>query len=64
MDGTQTGDRETKALSDAYAKFDPQIVAIEKAIDKIEEEATAATKATIAATTLQIQIGILVITSA
>ena len=62
MDGTQTQANETKALSDAYAKFDPQIVAIEKAIEKIEEEATTATKATVAATTLQIQIGILAIT--
>jgi methyl-accepting chemotaxis protein len=62
LEGTQTGARETKALSDAYAKFDPQIVAIEKAIEKIYEDATATAHATVAATTLQIEIGILTVT--
>lgn len=60
-DGTQAGDRELKVLSDAYAKFDPQIVAIEKIVDKLHDEATAAAHATAAAVTLQIEIGIVVI---
>ena len=59
MEGSQAIVRDTKALSDSYAKFDPQIVAIEKAIEVFREEATAASNATAAATKLEIQIAIL-----
>ena len=60
MDGSQASIRATKALSDAYTKFDPQIMAIEKAIDTMREDATSTFYATAASTTLEIQIVILV----
>ena len=60
MEGLQASIRETKSLSDSYTKFDPQIVAIEKAIEVMREDATAASNATAAATTLEIQIAILI----
>jgi len=59
MDGSQASIRATKALSDAYTKFDPQIMAIEKAIETVRDDATSTFYATAVATTLEIQIAIL-----
>jgi methyl-accepting chemotaxis protein len=61
MDGTQIAARETKALSDAYAKFDPQIAAIQDRIEKLNVESSANARAVAAATARQIQIGIVVV---
>jgi len=64
MESTDTLVRETKVLSDIYAKFEPRIEAIEKSIEGIHEEASAASSAATSATTLQIEMGILAITIA
>jgi methyl-accepting chemotaxis protein len=64
VDGTQVLMRETRELSDIYAKFEPRIDAIEKTVEQIYEEAAAANGAAIDATTLRIEVGILAITVA
>ena len=50
MAGVQAAGQEQKALSDAYARFEPQIAAVIKAIDVIRDEAMAAREAATAAT--------------
>ena len=62
MTGTQTVAGDQKAISDTYARFEPQIEAIEKAIVRIHDETVAASNAANAATVLQINVSILAVT--
>ena len=62
MGGVQTVAQNQKALSDAYAKFEPQIAGVVKAIERVRDQAMAEREAVAAATAMRIQISILAIT--
>jgi methyl-accepting chemotaxis protein len=61
MDATQAVLSDQKSLSDEYAKTEPQIVAMQKAVARDNAEARAAIDDTRAATALRMQFSILVI---
>jgi methyl-accepting chemotaxis protein len=61
VEGAQLAARETKVLSDSYARFDPQLAAIQAAIEKLHGEGIANADVVNVTTMWQIQLGILLV---
>jgi methyl-accepting chemotaxis protein len=61
VEGSQAAGRATRALSESYAKFDPQLTAVQDSIEKLHANGVANAQAVSARTMWQIQSGMLAV---